>query len=129
MTRLGRFAGVGLLGWIVQLIVLSALLAAGVHYMVATALAVELTILHNFAWHEFYTWRDARSPSVAAAANRLLRFNASTAVVSVLGNVTLTALAVEYLHSPAATANALAVSILGVFNYTAARHWIFRPRQ
>jgi putative flippase GtrA len=57
-ARFARFADIGVIGWIVQLAALSALVGLGVHYALATAMAVEITILHNFAWHRQYTWRD-----------------------------------------------------------------------
>ena len=54
-----RFNAVGLAGVIVQLGVLAALTRfAGWHYLPATLVAVELTLLHNLAWHERWTWRD-----------------------------------------------------------------------
>jgi len=87
MSRVARFAAVGMLGWLVQLAALTILLRQGLHYAPATAAAVELAILHNFAWHERYTWRDRRAASGLVIAIRLLRFNASTAVVSIVGNV------------------------------------------
>ena len=127
MTRFGRFASVGVIGWAVQLGALWALLSMGLHYGLATALAVEVAILHNFVWHQLYTWRDAPAPPARSVARRLLRFNASTAVVSVLGNVLVTALAIEYLRLPPLMANALAVTILCCVNYAAARSWIFAP--
>jgi putative flippase GtrA len=97
----------------------------GVNYLIATGLAVELAILHNFVWHELYTWREARATSAAAVARRLLLFNASTAVVSIGGNVVLTVLLVEFLQVVPAFANALAVTVLSLANYTFARRLVF----
>src|SRR4051812_16384869 len=125
MSRFGKFAGVGAMGWAVQVGAVSTLTCMGVHYALATAVAVELAILHNFAWHELFTWRDARTKSARAVATRLLRFNASAAAVSVPGNVLVTALAIEYVRLPAPVANTLAVVLLSCVNYAAARWWIF----
>jgi hypothetical protein len=54
-----KFNAVGALGVGVQLAVLLTL-KSGFHlaYLPATALAVEVTVLHNFLWHERYTWAD-----------------------------------------------------------------------
>ena len=52
------FNGIGLAGAAVQLAVLWMLLAARVHYLPATLLAVEAALLHNFLWHERWTWSD-----------------------------------------------------------------------
>ena len=43
-TRLCRFAIVGAAGFAVQIVCLQALIALGLHYLVATALAVEAAI-------------------------------------------------------------------------------------
>lgn len=63
VLRWTRFNLVGALGMGVQLGTL-ALLDRQMpgHYLVATALALEITLLHNFAWHVVYTWRDRRVP-------------------------------------------------------------------
>ncbi len=37
-------------------------LLLGPHYLVATALAVEMAVLHNFFWHRRWTWADRRDP-------------------------------------------------------------------
>jgi putative flippase GtrA len=126
--RFRRFAGIGLVGFALQLAVVLALTSAGMNYLMATGLAVELTILHNFVWHELYTWRNTRATSAAAVAVRLLRFNVTTAVVSIVGNVMLTALLVECLHVVPAVANALAVPVLSTVNYAVASRWIFASR-
>ena len=59
MVRWGKFNLVGVVGMVVQLGALALInrLAPG-HYMVATAAAIEITLLHNFVWHLHYTWRD-----------------------------------------------------------------------
>ena len=51
MTRWLKFNAVGVLGAGVQLCVLAALHRWGVHYLLATALAVESAVLHNYLWH------------------------------------------------------------------------------
>jgi putative flippase GtrA len=68
-----------------QLTVLATLTGlAGLHYLVATALAVETAILHNFLWHDRWTWGDRKSER---RLGRLLRFNTTTGLVSILGNL------------------------------------------
>ena len=65
MNRWLKFNLVGAIGIVVQLSTLSVLaLWLHVHYLVATGLAVEAAILHNFLWHRSFTWADrARSGS------------------------------------------------------------------
>ena len=67
------FNGIGGIGVLVQLVTLAALTKlADLALPLATLLAVELAILHNFAWHQRVTWssrpaRDARHRIGAAA--------------------------------------------------------------
>ena len=51
--RLGRFAVVGVAGFVLQLLALWALTSlAGWPWLPATAAAVGLAVVHNFVWHE-----------------------------------------------------------------------------
>ena len=53
------FNAVGSMGFGLQLLTLMALTDwAHVHYLVSTAIAVEVAVLHNFVWHERWTWSD-----------------------------------------------------------------------
>ncbi len=66
-----RFNAVGIIGLVVQLLVLAVLLRFGLHYLVATTVAVEAAVLHNFLWHERWTWSERAStfrPGAAAVA-------------------------------------------------------------
>lgn len=78
---------VGAGGVIVQTVTLGVLLrVGGMHYLVATALAVEASVLNNFVWHRRWTWAD-RPGSRAALV--LLRFNATNGAMSLIGNLAL----------------------------------------
>src|SRR5438874_8447101 len=85
LARWLRFNLVGAVGITVQLASL-AFLRTGLHlhYIVATALAVEAAVIHNFIWHERYTWADRRTE---AAALRFIAFNATNGAVSIVGNL------------------------------------------
>ena len=59
-----RFNAVGLIGMIVQLEVVAIIVRIlDGHYLIATALGVEVAVLHNFAWHQRWTWRDRPATS------------------------------------------------------------------
>ena len=69
-----------------QLTVLASLTGlGGLHYLVATALAVETAIVHNFLWHERWTWSDR--DRTGERLRRLVLFNGTTGLVSILGNL------------------------------------------
>jgi putative flippase GtrA len=77
IQRPATFALVGTIGVIVQLGTLEALTALGCHYLWATGLAVEAAVLHNFMWHQRFTWRDRSGSRLAETGVRLLRLHLS----------------------------------------------------
>ncbi len=125
IPRTLRFAGVGAAGFVVQLAVLHTLVTvAGVGYLIATAVAVEAAILHNFVWHERWTWNDRPAPH--DRIGRFLRFNGATALFSIAGNVALMRVLVDHFHLPLLAANALAVVVVSALNFACADRLVFR---
>jgi putative flippase GtrA len=125
MLRFLRFNGVGILGFAVQVAVLAALIRFGVHYLAATAVAVEVAVLHNFGWHERWTWRD-RPAVPGSRARRLWRFHASNGLISLAGNLVLMRLLVGMLGLPAIAGNLLAVVLCSLLNFSASDRFVFR---
>jgi putative flippase GtrA len=109
-----RFYAVGFIGILVQLAVLQAL-AEGVrtNYLVATALAVEIAVIHNFLWHDRWTWRSRTSgtDSLALRLTRFWKFNLSTGAVSLATNIIVTSLLVEAGRVPYLVANLIAIAV------------------
>jgi putative flippase GtrA len=124
--RLSRFAGVGLAGFIVQALVIWALGLAGIGPALATAAAVEAAIVHNFVWHERWTWRDRRRDERSLPA-RLLRYHAATGAIALAGNVAITSALVRFGLLPVVLANAVAVATLSGLGFVVADRWVFRP--
>jgi len=127
MARFLKFNGVGILGFALQLALLALLLRLGLHYLAATALAVELTVLHNFAWHERWTWKD-RPAGAGGRARRLWRFHAANGLISLAGNLVLMRLFVGLLGMPPVPANLLAVLLCALVNFTAGDRFVFRSQ-
>jgi putative flippase GtrA len=123
-ARWGPFVLVGVLGFALQLTALAFLARAGWPHALATGLAVELAIVHNFLWHEGWTWRD-RTATRDGRILRFVRFNGASAVVSVGGNVTLTLLLAQGAGLPLMAANTVAVGILSLINFALADRWVF----
>lgn len=90
----------------------------------ATAIAVEIAVLHNFFWHERWTWRD-RPAEGRGRLDRFWRFHALNGVVSLVGNLALMRLLVGTLGMPAIPANLLAVIACSVLNYFASDRMVF----
>ena len=122
-ARVGPFMAVGALGFAVQIAALALLTGAGWPLIAATAVAVEIAILHNFCWHECWTWRDRASD--VHWTGRLVRFHAATGVASIGANVILTAALVEVCRLQPVIANTLAVAIMSAVNFFIADRWVF----
>ncbi|MYD70561.1 MAG: GtrA family protein [Acidobacteria bacterium] len=123
------FNVVGSMGVAVQLLVLVTLTeVANFAYLVATGLAVECAILHNFVWHERWTWRD-RGIGMPGWAGRLLRFNLVTGTLSISANVVFTGLYAEAFGIHYAFANLMAIASCSVLNFIANDRFVFRRVQ
>jgi dolichol-phosphate mannosyltransferase len=125
--RFLKFNSVGVAGFVLQLAALAVLLHFGLHYLVATALAVEAALLHNFVWHERWTWRD-RPAAGHSRLGRLWRFHALNGLVSLVGNVLLMRVLVGTFGLPAIPANLLAVVACSLVNYFASDRIVFEGR-
>ncbi len=126
-NRMAKFAFVGAIGIAIQLLVLHWLVTVGCGYLISTAIAVETAILHNFVWHENFTWRE-RSPSGSDEIwARLLRFHLSNGLISIIGNLLLMRVFVGWLSLNVVAANLLSVTICCVTNFLASDRWVFIP--
>jgi len=122
-----KFNLVGAMGMVVQLAALALFnrLTAG-RYLLASAAALELTLLHNFAWHLHYTWRDRRDRS--ALLVRLGRFHLSNGLVSMLGNLALMRILVHEARIPLLASNSIAILCCSVVNFSLGNNWAFAAR-
>ena len=122
------FNGAGLLGVGIQLLVLTALTRLlDVHYLLATALAVEAALLHNFLWHERVTWRERTKAVRCGWRWRLLRYNLANGLVSILGNLLLMRWFVG-TGVPLVVANLVAIATCSCFNFAVSELFVFRRR-
>lgn len=118
---------VGAVGMVVQLVTWFALAGPfGADYRLATALAVEAAVIHNFAWHERWTWRDRPERLPSRRLLRLLRFNLTTGVVSVAGNVGCVWMLVGLFGCDPLPASLLAIAGCSVANFMASDRVVFR---
>jgi putative flippase GtrA len=123
-----KFNFVGSIGIVVQLAAFTLYNgAAGLNYMVATALAVETAVLHNFVWHEHFTWRGIPRETWHDSALRLLKFHAGNGLVSIIGNLVLMRILVGTLHiHPYVIANCLAIAVCALANFAVSEWYVFR---
>ena len=122
-----KFNAVGAVGIGVQLAAL-AFFKSGLSLRldVATALAVEVAVIHNFFWHERWTWSDRPGGTWRDTATRLLRFNLTTGLLSILANVVLTRFLVDRFGVPYLAANLMAIAVTSIGNFLVSEFLVFR---
>lgn len=125
-VRWMKFNFVGGIGVFVQLAALSAL-RSGAHldYLLATGLAVETAVIHNFLWHERFTWRDRPSAHAMESLKRFIKFNATNGAVSIVGNLLIMRALVGGLGINYVAANLVAVAACSVVNFLLSDRLVF----
>ena len=119
-----KFNTVGVGGAVVQLCALWILQHfTPISPLLAVTIAVEIAILHNFVWHEAWTWRGM---PVADRGRRLVRFHLANGFVSIVSNVVLTYLYKEVAGLPLVAANLAAIVTAALLNFWVAQAWVFR---
>ena len=121
MTRWLKFNAVGIAGAAVQLSVLYTLTRFDVHYLIATALAVEAAVLHNYFWHVRWTWKGR--------AGSLWRFHAANGLVSIVSNLIWMRLLTGWMEVPPVPANLAAIALTSLANFLLGERWVFLARR
>ena len=118
-----KFNLVGGIGIAVQLLILAALKTGlGLNYLVATALAVESAVVHNFLWHERFTWPD-RLPGRSWA--RFAKFNLTTGALSIAGNLVFMKVLAGVGHMNYLLANVITIAACSVLNFLVSDGFVF----
>ena len=111
-----KFNAVGMAGAVVQLAALAVLTRfLSVGYLWASAAAVEIAVLHNFFWHEHWTWRDRLA--TGSRRSRLARFHLANGLVSIVSNLLLMRWLAGSLHFAIVPANAISILITSCANF------------
>jgi putative flippase GtrA len=126
-TRTGirwlKFNAVGAGGIAVQLAALALLKTAlRLDYLVATAFAVEAAVIHNYFWHERFTWSDRTTGS---SWTRFAKFNLTTGLFSILGNVLVMKALVGEAHLNYFIANILTIATCSILNFVVSDRFVF----
>ena len=96
-------------------------------YTILVPLYREAAVVHNFFWHERWTWAD-RTEGQPGVVRRFVRFNLSTGAASIFGNVMFMAVYVDGLGVHPLLANALAVASTAAVNFLVADRWVFSSK-
>lgn len=127
LRRVVTFNAVGVMGVFVQQALLFSFTEwIGWHYLVATACAVQATILHNFVWHERWTWSDRVAEEGHLRWRRLVRFNLVNGLLAITGQVVLTGLYVAAFDLHYSLANLSAVGTCAVASFLANDRLVFQ---
>ena len=122
-----KFNAVGAVGIGVQLAALAALRSGlGVGYLSATAMAVETAVIHNYLWHERFTWADRETGSSLV---RFLKFNLTTGVFSIGGNLLLMRVLVGELGMNYLVANLVTIATCSIVNFVVSDRVVFEERE
>jgi len=124
-SRWLKFNAVGAIGIGAQLAAL-ALLNSGLHldYLLATVLAVEVAVIHNYLWHERFTWADRPGNSFS----RFVKFNLTTGMFSIMGNILLMKLFVDWAGMNYLLANVVTIATCSVANFLVSDRLVFEER-
>ncbi|MFI5118578.1 MAG: GtrA family protein [Terriglobales bacterium] len=121
-----KFNAVGGIGIVVQLAALAILRSwLRLDYLLATGLAVEIAVIHNFVWHERFTWADRPAARPVQSLVRLAKFNASNGAVSIVGNLVLMRLLVGELKLNYVVSNLVAIVVCSLANFLLGDWFVF----
>ncbi|HEY3040288.1 MAG TPA: GtrA family protein [Pyrinomonadaceae bacterium] len=114
-----KFNVVGVLGFALQSGALFVLTHTAPHlsYLAATVVAVELAVLNNFIWHQRWTWNDRPAGTKKETLHRLAKFNVTTGLVSIAGNLLLMNLLVGHFRLPIIGANLASVAACSILSF------------
>jgi putative flippase GtrA len=126
LLRWVKFNAVGGIGIVVQLAAMAVLRSwLKLDYLLATGAAVEIAVIHNFLWHERYTWADRPARRPVQSLVRLAKFNASNGTVSIVGNLLLMRLLVGELKFNYVASNLLAIVVCSLVNFLLGDRFVF----
>ncbi len=121
-----KFNAVGGIGIVVQLAALSVFRSwMNLDYLLATGLAVEIAVIHNFLWHERFTWADRPATRWVHSLFRLVKFNASNGAVSMVGNLGLMRLLVGEVKFNYVASNLIAIVVCSLVNFLLSDRLVF----
>jgi putative flippase GtrA len=120
-----KFNAVGGIGVGAQLASLAVFRSLKVDYLIAAGLAVEIAVIHNFFWHERFTWVDRPAAGPAHSLIRLFKFNATNGAISIVGNIALMRLLVGEFKFNYFAANFVAIVLCSLVNFLLGERLVF----
>jgi dolichol-phosphate mannosyltransferase len=117
--RILKFGFVGFLGILVNMGILYILTEIfGIYYLISGIFAVELSILHNFLWHNFWTFKDRENNFI----NSLIKYNLSC-LISLVINVLVLYVLTQYFGIYYLISNFIGIVCGFLTNFLLSNHW------
>jgi putative flippase GtrA len=126
LVRLRRFATVGILGAIVQTLLLWVLVESlGLHYLLAAVLAIEYTIVQQYVLNNSWTFRPSRHRTLESYLRGLVRTNVVRAT-SIPIQAAILFVLVAWGGLGYLVANLGALVLTGVYRYYLDSRWTWK---
>ena len=127
LPLLGRFLVVGLLGTVVNLVGLWFLTQLHILQLVAVVVATEVSIIHNFCWHDHWTFKKVRDQTLqSSVGQRFWQFQLISSLAAAL-TLSLFALFSGVWHLYYLLAQALAIGTATLLNFGVNAWFTWRP--
>jgi putative flippase GtrA len=85
-----------------------------------------MTVMHNYAWHRLWTWRDRHTAGVIP---QFLAFVGGSGLVSLAGNVGIVTTLTKLTSIAPVASSLIAIVVCGLVNYAAADLVVFKARR
>ncbi len=122
-TRLRRFAVVGAVTAVLQMVLLWLFVElAGVYYLLAAVVAIEITIVLTYVLNNAWTFRHVRNTGTTAFLTGLVKTNLVRGSAIPIQLAVLFAL-VEYGQVLYLLSNAVAILVSGIYRYVLDSRW------
>jgi putative flippase GtrA len=120
--QLGKFCAVGAVGYVVNLVVYTVLLHAGLHYLVAATGSFLVAVTSNYLLNRLWTFRDRRAGMAAQGIRFFVVSLASLGANLVMLHLLIT------LGLGKLVAQAIAIVLVTPLNFVGNKLWSFRRR-
>jgi putative flippase GtrA len=121
-VQLAKFSTVGATGYVVNLVVYTALIEAGLHYNLAAFCSFLVAVTNNYTWNRLWTFRGARGH----VAYQGIRFLIVAVAALAVNEILLTAFVAAGLGK--IVSQAIAVVLVMPINFVGNKLWSFRRR-
>ena len=124
--RFIRFGLVGMSGVLVNMGMLWFLKAiCGFPLLVASAIAIALSILNNFIWNDLWTWKDRRRPGCKPAFIRFVKFCLVSSLATYVVNFAILWSLTHFLFMNYLVANMIGIAAGSLVNFFLNHFWTF----